>query len=92
MKRKRHTPEQIINKLREADRLLGQDKGIGAVVKALGVSEQTYYRWKKKYASVGSDEIKRLRALEKENARLKRLVAEQALDLLMAKEVIAGKY
>ena len=92
MKRKRHTPEQIIHKLRKADQLLGQGTSMGEVVKVLGVSEQTYYRWKKKYVSVGSEEIKRLRALEKENARLKRLVAEQALDLLMAKEVISGKY
>ena len=92
MKRKRHTPEQIIHKLRKADQLLGQGTSMGEVVKVLGVSEQTYYRWKKKYLSVGSEEIKRLRALEKENARLKRLVAEQALDLLMAKEVISGKY
>ena len=92
MKGKRHSPEEIIKKLREADKLLADGKEMGAVIKALGVSEQTYYRWKRKYVSVGKEEIKRLRALEKENARLKRLVAEQALDLQMAKDVISGKY
>lgn len=92
MKRKRHSPDQIIKKLRQADQLLGQGKSVTEVVKTLGVSEQTYYRWKQQYGSMGSSELKRLRELEKENARLKRIVADQALDLQMAKDVIAGKY
>jgi len=92
MKRKKHTPEQIINKLRQADRMLGQSKSLVEVVKALGVSEQTYYRWRKQYGAMGAAELKRLRELEKENAQLKRIVADQALDLRMAKDVIAGKY
>jgi len=92
MKRKKHTPEQVVKKLREADTMVGQGASVAETIKALGVSEQTYYRWKRQYGGVGSPEIKRLRELERENARLKRIVAEQALDLQISKEIIEGKY
>lgn len=91
MKRKKHTPAQIVEKLRRADVLLGQKSSIAEVVTALEVSEQTYYRWRRQYGGAGRTEVRRLRDLEKENARLKRLVADQALDLAMAKDIIEGK-
>lgn len=92
MKRKKHTSEQIIKKLRDADKMQGQGKSVAEIVKVLEISEQTYYRWRKQYGAMGASELKRLRELEKENARLKRIVADQALDLRMAKDVIEGKY
>jgi len=91
MKRKKHSAEQVITKLRKADGLLGEGKSPEEVAKALGVTVTTYYRWRRQYAEVGSSEAKRLRELEKENAKLKKLVAEQALDNLILKEVIEGK-
>jgi transposase-like protein len=91
MKRKKHTPAQIVEKLRRADILLGQKSSIAEVVTALEVSEQTYYRWRRQYGGAGRTEVRRLRDLEKENARLKLIVADQALDLAMAKDVIEGK-
>jgi len=91
MKRKKHTPEQVVEKLRRADVLLGQGRTIAHVVQEMGVTEQTYYRWRKQYSGAGRSEIRRLKELERENSRLKRIVADQALDLAMAKDVIAGK-
>ena len=91
MKRKKHTPAQIVEKLRRADILLGQKSSIAEVVTALEVSEQTYYRWRRQYGGAGRTEVRRLRDLEKENARLKLIVADQALDLAMAKDVIEGQ-
>jgi putative transposase len=91
MKRKKHSAEQVITKLRKADELLGEGKSPEEVAKALGVTVTTYYRWRRQYGEVGSSEAKRLRELEKENAKLKKLVAEQALDNLILKEVIEGK-
>jgi putative transposase len=91
MKHKKHTPAQIVEKLRRADILLGQKSSIAEVVTALEVSEQTYYRWRRQYGGAGRTEVRRLRDLEKENARLKLIVADQALDLAMAKDVIEGK-
>jgi putative transposase len=92
MKQKKHTPEQIITKLRKADELLAQGKSPEETAKALAVTATTYYRWRRQYSDVGASEAKRLRELDKENARLKKLVAEQALDNLILKEVIAGKF
>ncbi len=91
MKRKKHSAEQIILKLRKADELLGEGKAAEEVAKALSVTLTTYYQWRKQYGEVGTNEAKRLRELEKENAKLKKLVAEQALDNLILKEVIEGK-
>ncbi len=92
MKRKRHTTEQIIRKLREAEQMRGAGKSVGEVCQALSISDQTYHRWKAKYRGMGGDEIKRLRAVEDENRRLKRLVAEQALDIQILKEAAEGNF
>lgn len=85
MKRTRHTPEQIIGKLREADVMLAAGRSIAQVVQHLGVSEPTYHRWRNQYGGMKADEARRLKGLV-ENARLKRLVAEQAVDLSILKE------
>lgn len=86
MKRTRHTPEQVIAKLREADAMLAAGRSVGQVVQALGVSEATLHRWRHQYGGMKADEARRLKELEVENARLKRLVAEQAVDLSILKE------
>jgi putative transposase len=79
--RRRHTPEQIIRKLREADRLLGEGQEVVAVAKQLEVSEQTLHRWRVQYGGLKADDAKRLKELERENARLKRMVADQLLEI-----------
>jgi putative transposase len=89
---KRYSVEQIVAKLREAERLQGQGMTIPQVCKKLGVSEQTFYRWRLKYGALKEDEAQRLKALEQENARLKRIVAEQALDISMLKDLQQGKW
>ena len=81
MKRTRHTPEQVIRKLREADRMLAEQRGIAEIAKELGVSENTYHRWRNQYGGMKADDVKRLKELERENVRLKRIVANQALDI-----------
>jgi len=90
--RKRHTAEQIIGKLREAEVELAQGKTTSEVCKKLGVTEQTYYRWRKEYGGLRVDQAKRLKELERENARLKKLVAEQALDNAILKEAASGNF
>ena len=92
MPKKRHTPEQIINKLREAEVLLSKCTEMPKVCRKLEVSEQTYYRWRKEYGGVRSDQAKRLKELEKENVRLKKLVAELSLDKQMLKEITQGNF
>ncbi len=92
MKRTRHTPEQVIRKLREADRMLAEGKGIAEVAKELGVSENTYHRWRNQYGGMKADDVKRLKELERENTRLKRIVADQALDIDGLKEVARGNW
>jgi putative transposase len=92
MKRRRNTPEQIIRKLREADRLLGEGKAIPEVAKALEVSEATYHRWRNQYGGMKADDVKRLKELERENSRLKRIVADQALNIDALKEVAKGNW
>jgi putative transposase len=92
MKGRRHTPEQVIRKLRDADRLLAEGTELGEVVRQLEVSEQTYYRWRNQYGGMKADDAKRLRELEKENARLKRLLAEAELDKSILKEVAQGNF
>jgi putative transposase len=92
MKRKRHTPEQIIRKLREAEAMLSSEKTIGQVCQALEVSEQTYHRWRNQYGGMKAEEAKRLKELEDENKRLKKLLAEAELDKAILKETLEGNY
>ena len=89
---KRHSPEQIVRKLREADAMLSPRKSVGEVLQHLGVSEPTYHRWRTQYGGMKAEEAKRLKQLEQENGRLKRLVAEQALDIQILKEVHSGNW
>jgi len=84
--KKRHSTEQIVAKLREADVQLGKGLRVPEVCKQLSVSEQTYYRWRTKYGGMDPQMAKQLKELEKENSRLKKLVADQALDMLILKE------
>lgn len=90
-KRRGYSPEQIITKLREAEVLLSQDKTVAQVCKAIGISEQTYYRWRKEYGGMTVSQAKQLKELEKENARLKKLVADLSLDNAILKEVLGKK-
>lgn len=90
--RKRYTPEQIIGFLREAEVSLAQGRTIGHVCKALGVSEQSYYRWRKEYGGLKTDQARRFKDLEKENARLRKAVSDLTLDKLILKEALTGKY
>ncbi len=92
MKRTRHTPEQVIRKLREADRMLAEGSSVAAVAKELGVSENTYHRWRNQYGGIKADDVKRLKELERENGRLKRIQADQALDIDGLKEVARGNW
>jgi putative transposase len=90
MKRKGFTPEQIIGKLREAEVLLSQGQTVGAVSRKLEVTEQTYYRWRKEYGGMRVEQARRLKELERENAQLKRLVADLSLDNCILKEAARG--
>jgi transposase-like protein len=92
MGRVRFTAEQIIGKLREAELLLGQGMSIGEAIRRLGVSEQTYYRWRKEYGGMRVDQAKRLKELEAENARLKKIVADLSLDNSILKETARGNF
>ena len=92
MGRKRFTAEQIINMLREAEVLLNQGSTVGEVCRKLGVSEQTYYRWRKDYGGMRMDQAKRLKEPEKENVRLKKLVADLSLDNDILKEAARGNF
>ncbi len=92
MGRKRHTAEQIIAKLREAEIELAQGQMTVDVVRKLGITEQTYYRWRKEYGGLRVDQARRLKDLERENGRLKKLVADQALDNAILKEVASGNF
>jgi putative transposase len=91
MRRRRHTPEQIVRKLREADRLLGEGSEVPEVAKALEISEVTYHRWRAQYGGMKADDVKRLKELEAENARLKRIVADQVLEVAALKEISKGR-
>jgi putative transposase len=88
--RRQFKPEQIINKLREAEVLISQGSTIGQASRKIGVTEQTYYRWRREYGGMGVEQAKRLRELEKENTRLKRLVADLSLDNAILKEAARG--
>ena len=92
MARKRFTPEQIITMLREAEVLLSQGAQVSEVWRKLGVSEQTYYRWRKEYGGMRVDQAKRLKELEQENTRLKKLVADLSLDNAILKEANRGNF
>jgi putative transposase len=92
MKRRRHTPEQIIRKLREAERMLGEGKTIPEAAKELGISEQTYHRWRNQYGGMKADDAKRLKELVRENATLKRIVADKELEVVALKEIARGNW
>jgi putative transposase len=92
MKRRRHTPEQIIRRLREADRLLAEGHQVPEVCKALEVSEATYHRWRAQYGGLKADDVRRLKDLEAENARLKRIVADKELQIQALKELGRGNW
>ena len=90
MVRKGYTPEQIINKLREVEIMLSQEATLTVILKKIGVSDATYYRWRKEYGGMRVEQAKRLKELEQENSRLKRLVADLSLDNAILKEAARG--
>lgn len=92
MPRRRHTPDQIIRKLREADRLLAEGADLAAVARHLEVSEATYHRWRNQYGGLKADGAKRLKALERENTRLKRIVADKELEIDALREIARGNW
>ncbi len=92
MSQKRHTVDQIVSKLRRADVELGKGKKVPEVCKIIGITEQTYYRWRQKYGGMAPEMAKELKALQKENGRLKKMVAEQALDMEILKEAAKGNW
>jgi len=90
--RKRHTPEQIVKKLRDADAMLNSGRELAAVVQSLEISEQTYYRWRNQYGGMKASEAKRLKELEDQNRKLKEIVADQQLDIKMLKHLQEGNW
>ena len=92
MKRKRHSPEQIIAKLREADADLAAGLGIEQICRKLTISPATYHKWRHQYGGLQGNQVKRLKQLEQQNTRLKKLVADQALDISLLKEVARGNF
>jgi transposase-like protein len=92
MVKKSHSPVEIINKLREAEILLNQGASVGEASRKIRVTEQTYYRWRKEYGGMRLEQAKRLKTIEKENARLKKLVADLSLDNAILKEVAEGNF
>ena len=92
MSRKRFSAEEIVNKLREADVLIAQGRTVVQACKQISVTEQTYYRWRKEYGGLKTDQAKRLKELERENARLKRLVADAELDKAILREAARPNY
>jgi putative transposase len=92
MSRKRYTPEQIIGKLREAEVGLSQGQTVGQACRTLGIAEQTFYRWRREYGGLKVEQAKRLKALEQENARLRRAVADLTLDKLILQEAARGNF
>jgi len=92
MPRRRHTPDQIIRKLREADRMLAEGADVAAVARHLEVSEQTYHRWRNQYGGLKANDAKRLKELERENRRLKKIVADKELEIDAFKEIARGNW
>ena len=91
-KRKRHTPDQVVAKLKDADALLSVGQSLAQVLQKLAITESTYHRWRAQFGGMKAEEAKRLKELEKENARLKKLVADAELDKAMLKELLEGKW
>lgn len=91
-RRKRHSPEQIVKKLRDADAMLNAGQDLAAVLQTLDVSEATYHRWRNQFGGMKSEEARRLKELEEENRRLKQIVADQALDIQMLKHVASKNW
>lgn len=92
VKRRHHTPEQVVRKLAEGDKLLNQGSDIAEVCRQLEITESTWHRWKNQYGGMKASDAKRLKELEIENGRLKRIVADQALDIDMLKHIAGGKF
>jgi transposase len=92
VKRRKHTPDQVVRKLREADRLLAEGKDVPEVAKHLEISEQTYHRWRKQFGGLKPDDAKRLKELHNENTRLKRIVADKELEIDALREVAKGNF
>jgi transposase-like protein len=92
MPRKRHKPEEIVAKLRQVDVLVSQGQGVAEAVRSIGVTEVTYYRWRQEFGGLKTEQVRRLKQLEAENARLRRAVAELTLDKLILKEAASGNY
>ncbi len=92
MARRRHTPEQIVRKLKEADRMLNEGSDVAAVARHLQITETTYHRWRNQYGGMKADDAKRLKELEKENSTLKRVVADKELEIIALREIASGKW
>ena len=92
MSTKRHKPEEIVSKLRQVDVLVGQGKSRADAIRAVSINEQTYCRWRKQYGGMGSDQLKELKRLQKENERLRRAVSDLTLDKLILKEAARGNF
>jgi transposase-like protein len=91
-RKKAHTPEEIVAKLRQVEVLVGQGKTVAEAVRAIGVTEPTYYRWRTEFGGLKLDQVKRLKELERENARLRKAVSDLTLDKVILKEAMSGKY
>ena len=92
MPRKGHSPEQVLNKLRQVEVAVARGKSVGQAVREIGVTDHTYYRWRREYGGLDLDQAKRLKKLEQENARLKRTIADLALDKQILKEAAEGNF
>ena len=92
MARKRHTPDEIVAKLRQVDVLVAQGQAVAEAIRALGVSEVTYYRWRREFGGLKADQVKRLKELEAENARLRKAVADLTLDKQILSEAARGNF
>ena len=92
MARKRHTPDEIVAKLRQVDVLVAQGQSVAEAIRAIGVTEVTYYRWRREFGGLKSDQVKRLKALEQENARLRRAVSDLTLDKQILAEAARGNF
>jgi putative transposase len=91
-RKKAHTPEEIVAKLRQVEVLVGQGKSVAEAVRMIGVTEPTYYRWRTEFGGLKLDQVKRLKELERENARLRKAVSDLTLDKVILKEAMSGKY
>jgi len=91
-RKKAHTPEEIVAKLRQAEVLVGQGKTVAEAVRAIGVTEPTYYRWRSEFGGLKLDQVKRLKELERENARLRKAVSDLTLEKVILKEAASGKW